>query len=108
MDEVHRLGLIGAMRNIEEVRFIIRLTLALPLLPENLIVQGYHVVLTHAVNEGNFVYRQVLPFLQFVYTYWVSRPWRRRRMTVFGSQQRTNNCCEVLYSILLFRFFFLQ
>lgn len=95
MDEVHRLGLIGAMRGIEEVRFIIRLSLALPLLPENLIVQGYFVVLRHARDEGNYIFRLVLPFLNYVYTYWVSRPWRRRRMTVFGSQQRTNNCCEV-------------
>lgn len=94
MEQVASLGLIVQMRRIPEVRRIIRYTLALPLLPENLIMQGFRVIMQHARDEGNFIFRIVQPFLRYIWRNWVSRPWRRTRMSVFGSYQRTNNVCE--------------
>lgn len=82
------------MRRIPEVRRIIRLTFALGLLPVDMIVRGYHLILQHARLEGMYVFRMVRPFLVYVWDEWVSRPWRRARMSVFGSNQRTNNACE--------------
>lgn len=82
------------MRQIPEVRRIVRLTFGLGLLPEDLIVRGYMTILRHARDEGNYLYRMVHPFLVYVWTYWVSRQRTRCRMCVFGSQQRTNNACE--------------
>ena len=98
--QVAELRLTARMRRIPEVRRIIRFTLALPLLPEDIIVRGFKPILQHARNEGNFIFRMVRPFLMFVWTYWVSRPWRRARMCVFGSAQRTNNVCEAHNSML--------
>ncbi|KAK3919969.1 Ribonuclease HII [Frankliniella fusca] len=100
LQEVAELNLVNRMRNIEEVRRIIRLTLGLALLPEPFIVDGYHVILNHAVGEGNYIYRMVLPYLRYVWRYWVSRPWRRARMCVHGSSQRTNNACESQNKVL--------
>ena len=94
MEQVRNLNLVQQMRRIPEVRTIIRLTLALPLLPENHIILGFHTIMRHARDEGLYIFRIVRGYLLFIWRYWVSRPWRRRRMCVFGSCQRTNNVCE--------------
>lgn len=52
IEMVAELHLLIAMRRIEEVRFIINLTMGLPLLPEEYVVRGYRVILQHALNEG--------------------------------------------------------
>lgn len=94
IQKVAELNLINRMRRMEEVKRIIRLTMGLPLLPEDLIIDGFFVILRHSRNEGNYIHRLVKPYLTYVWRHWVSRPWRRRRMTVYGSRQRTNNACE--------------
>ena len=94
MEQVASLDLIRQMRRIQEVRQIIRLTLGLAVLPENMIVRGFRVLLQHARAEGNYIFNIVRPYLMYINTYWISRPWRRRRMCVHGSSQRTNNACE--------------
>jgi len=90
------LNLIRPMRRVAEVRAIIQMTMALGLLPHALIMRGYYIILRHAREEGNYVFRMILPFLQYVWEYWVSRPVTRRRMCVFGSKQRCNNVCEAM------------
>lgn len=94
MEQVADHNLIMRMRTIPEIRFIIRLTLALALLPENLIILGFKVILRYARDEGNYIFRLVKPYLLYIWRNWVVREWRRRRMTVYGSAQRTNNVCE--------------
>lgn len=79
---------------IQPVRRIIRLTLGLPLLQEHQIVRGFNVILTEARDEGNYIFHIVRPYLNYVYRNWVAPHWRRSRMCVFGSAQRTNNVCE--------------
>lgn len=94
------LGLIGFMRNIPAVRRIVRLTMALPLLPERFIRTGMLTVVHEARDEGPYVYGLVSDFLHYVYRNWV-RPQRRlQRMCVYGSHQRTNNANECHNHIL--------
>jgi len=100
IEMVAELHLLIAMRRIEEVRFIIKLTMGLPLLPEEYVVRGYRVILQHALNEGAYIYRIVGPYLTYVWRSWVSRPWRRARMVVHNSRQRTNNACESQNKVL--------
>lgn len=94
IQQVAELSLINQMKRVVEVRKIIRLTMALALLPEDMILQGFQVIRTHARQEGRFIYRIVRPYLLYLWTNWVSRHWRRARMSVFGSSTRTNNACE--------------
>jgi len=87
--------MIPDMRRIPEVRAIVRMTIALALLPDephdSYILRGFHIITRHAQDEGNYIFGIVQAFLQYVWTSWVGRPWLRRRMCVFGSLQRTNN-----------------
>ncbi|KAJ1521839.1 hypothetical protein ONE63_003474 [Megalurothrips usitatus] len=94
LEHVAEYNLTNAMRNIPEVGRIIRLTFALGLLPPNDILLGFRAILQHARDEGNYIFNQVHPYLMYIWRYYVSRPWMRERMSVFGSAQRTNNVCE--------------
>lgn len=88
------LGLIPWMRAFQEIREVIQLSIALPLLPENLMVLGYKIVVAFARRQGLLVLRRVRPFLLYLATYWIKRRWMRRRLCVYGSKQRTNNASE--------------
>lgn len=85
MEQVAQYNLIRQIRQVPEIRRIIRYSLALPLLPENLIVRGFRILMEYARGEGRFIFRIVRLYLMFIWRYWVSRHWRRARMCVFGS-----------------------
>lgn len=82
------------MRLIEPVRRIVHLTMAVPLLPENLISTGFLLVVREAIREGNYIYAMVRPYLQDIQRIWIRSARQRRRICVHGSAQRTNNACE--------------
>lgn len=88
------LGLIIPMREILEVRRIVRLSMALPLLPRCYMRRGLFVVIREARDEGNFIYQTVHPYLQYIWTSWIRPDRTCARLSVFGSSVRTNNNCE--------------
>lgn len=93
IQEAATLGMITTIRRTPQVRKIIRLTLALALLPEHLIVTGYRAILGRARKQPNMC-RLTKPFLLYVWRHWVSRPMHRSKMCFLASEQRVNNVCE--------------
>ncbi|KAE8738407.1 hypothetical protein FOCC_FOCC016113 [Frankliniella occidentalis] len=89
-----QLHLVIPMREIDQVRRIVRLTMALPLLPRNHIRIGFRLIVQEARNEGQYIFNIVADFLNYVHNNWILSDVRIRRMCVFNSEQRTNNACE--------------
>ncbi|KAK3925520.1 Pol polyprotein [Frankliniella fusca] len=89
-----QLHLIIPMREIEQVRRIVRLTMALPLLPVRHIRRGFRLILETARDEGQYIFNILIDFLNYVNNNWILSDARLRRMCVFGSEHRTNNACE--------------
>lgn len=88
------LGLIVLMREIYEVRRIVRLCMGIPLLPRNYMRVGLLVVIQEAREEGNYIFQIVEPFFQYIWTSWLRSDRTCARLTVFGSALRTNNTNE--------------
>jgi len=88
------LGLTVPMRDIHEVKRIVRLCMALPLLPRNYIRLGLLIITREAREEGNYINQIVQPFLQYIWTSWLRSDRTCSRLTVYGSEARTNNTCE--------------
>lgn len=74
-----------------QVHQIIRLTCALPLLPQHLLQRGMDAIRMEAVNQGLGVFNLALPFLDYVQFDWILHVNRGRTLSVCGSEHRTNN-----------------
>ncbi|XP_034246261.1 uncharacterized protein LOC117648123 [Thrips palmi] len=94
MQQLAELDMLRYVRDIGEVRQIVRECICLALLPRRRIVPGYLILLRRARQEGPYIFRIVRPYLVYVWNSWIRREVRRNRMCVFGSEQRTNNAAE--------------
>lgn len=101
MQEAVRLNLGVHLRNTPEIKALLKLCCALPLLPEEDIELGYRVIVLEAMNEGRAIYRLFKPFLMYLATYWITSEKRLRWMSVHGSFHRTNNASESHNKVLL-------
>lgn len=75
-----------------ELRNVIRLGCAIPLLPEHLLQRGLDAIGTEVLNLADPVlYAAVHPFLTYIQQEWLNHTNRGRCISVCGSQHRTNN-----------------
>lgn len=94
--KAQELGLGMWLRRAAFFRYILRLCCTLALLPSDLIPYGFYEIAYECSQRGLFVYNQFYPLLQYLETRWVNDPLRRRTMSVFGCEHRTNNISESL------------
>lgn len=87
------MGLAVYMRDIPQVRRVVRLCMGLPLLPRGMMRTGLLVIRQEALDEGNYIFQLVEPFLLYIYTTWLRSDRTCDRLTVYGCL-RTNNACE--------------
>lgn len=88
------MGLGWYLRNNIDVRDIIRLACALPLLPQADIRQAFYIIVEEANRAGQGIGNIVRPFLLYVRDFWINDNSRLQWMSVHGSFHRTNNACE--------------
>jgi len=70
------------------------MTMAVPLLPRDLMRMGLLVIRQEAIDEGNYIHQLVEPYLGYIYRSWIRSDRTRTTLCVYGSSLRTNNANE--------------
>jgi hypothetical protein len=87
----------------EDVRHIIKMAIALPLLPSTLVWEGFDVIVDYfdnlPANFGRETKAKLTQFLEYVRSFWLERI-GLERFCVYRDLNRTNNVVEVQNRIL--------
>lgn len=92
--KANKLRLLRFKRAYPDLLHIIRKACCIALLPRRFFADGLQILKDEAMDTHYVIAYLLIPFFEYVERRWLNNAYRRRWMSLFNVEHRTNNSCE--------------